>query len=398
MATRVVVQRPFAMRAHRWARTNLFDGAWSALLTVVTVGVLGFVVFATARFVLIDAQWEVVLANRRLIFLGRMTAEDEWRVWPPIWLFAALAGYSLGAWSRVGPRGAAASAAAVLLLFALLAQGSNGVRLAFGVALAVAAYALAHAVLAGGRREAAGRRAVIAGWALLVPLTLAILLGFDGVPTARLGGFLLNVLLAAVGIAAALPIGVMLALGRASTLPAVRVAATAYIEVIRGAPLIAWLFIAWFVLPDFLPPVFNLNRMDLVLRAMLMLSIFTGAYIAEIVRGGLQSVPRGQVEAAQALGLGGFETTLRIVLPQALAAVIPALVSQLISLWKDTTLVSIIGLTDGLGGAEAAVAQREFFGRHSEVLLFAAAVFWVVAATMSRLSARLERRLGVGER
>jgi general L-amino acid transport system permease protein len=191
---------------------------------------------------------------------------------------------------------------------------------------------------------------------------------------------------------------VLLALGRTSTLPVIRTVTTAYIEAIRGAPLIAWLFIAWFVLPDFLPSVFALNRLDLVMRAMLMMSLFSGAYIAEIVRGGLQSVPRGQVEAAEALGLGSVNTLALIVLPQALRAVIPALVSQLISLWKDTTLVSILGLTDGLGGAEAAVAQRQFIGRQPEILLFVAVLFWAVAFTMSRLAQRLEDSLGVGER
>ncbi|MEX2229496.1 MAG: amino acid ABC transporter permease [Dehalococcoidia bacterium] len=398
MVVRVIVQRPWGTRARRWALANLFSNRWNTVLTIVTVAVAGFVVFAVARFVFIDAQWEVVLANRRLIFLGRFPAGEEWRVWPPVWLFLALAGYSVGSWGRVNVRGAVAAALAFALLFLLLVQGENAVRLGIGVVLAVVAYALARRALDGTALAATGRRVAIAGWVLLLPFTLAILVGFGGVPTSRMGGFLLNVLLAAVALEAALPIGILLALGRASSLPAIRTVTTAYIEVVRGAPLIAWLFMAWFVLPDFLPPVFNVNRMDLVLRAMFILSVFTGAYIAEIVRGGLQSLPRGQVEAAQALGMSTFSTTMLIVLPQALRAVIPALVSQMISLWKDTSLVSILGLTDGLGGAEAAVAQREFFGRHSEVLLFAAAVFWVVAITMSRLSARLERRLGIGER
>lgn len=398
MAARIIVQRPWSVRARRWVHANLFSNAWNTVLTIITFVIVGFVAIGVARFVLIDAQWEVVLANRRLIFLGRLPADAEWRVWPPVWALALLGGYSLGAWGRIGMRGAAATALAVVLLFVLLLEGANAVRMGVAVALAVAGYGAAQYALRESAYAATGRRLAIAGWALLLPFTLAMLVAFGGVPTSRLGGFLLNVLLATVALEAALPIGVLLALGRASSLPVVRVVTTAYIEVVRGAPLIAWLFVAWFVLPDFLPPILNLNRMDLVLRAMLMLSIFTGAYIAEIVRGGLQSVSRGQVEAAQALGMSGFDTTLTIVLPQALRAVIPALVSQMISLWKDTSLVSILGLTDGLGGAEAAVAQRAFFGRHSEVLLFAAAVFWVVAATMSQLSARLERRLGVGER
>ncbi|MBM3139621.1 MAG: amino acid ABC transporter permease [Chloroflexi bacterium] len=398
MVTRVVVQRSPALRARRWARSNLFSNAWNALLTLVTLALIGFVAFVLVRFIFIEADWSVVRENRRLIFLGRFPQEHEARIWPPIWLFALLAGGSMGLWGRVNARGAAAIVVSVVLVFALLAHGANGARLGVAVVLAGGAYLLAERGLRGEAAQVRARRAAIAGWALLLPFAVVVLVAFGGAQTSRLGGFLLNILLATVAIEAALPLGVLLALGRASSLPVVRVVTTAYIETVRGAPLIAWLFVAWFVLPDVLPPVFNLDRIDLVLRAMVMLSLFTGAYIAEIVRGGLQSVAPGQVEAAKAVGLGGFDITARIVVPQALRAVIPALVSQLISLWKDTTLVSILGLTDGLGGSEAAVSQREFFGRQREVLLFAAGVFWVVAYAMSRLSLRLERSLGVGER
>jgi general L-amino acid transport system permease protein len=394
---RPIPRRPFAVRARRWARDNLFSGVWNTLLTVVSVALVGYLAYALTRFVFIDADWTVVIDNRRLLFLGRFPRGEEWRIWPPLWAFGALVGLSTGLWSRVGWRGALLFALPAALVFGFLAHGTNAVLLGVAFALAVAGYVL------GGRAAPTPaatplQRAVVAGWALLVPFALATLLVGDGVRPTRWGGFLLNVLLAVVGIEAAIPLGVLFALGRASSLRLVKVAATVYIETIRGAPLIAWLFVAWFVLPDFLPPVANIQRMDLVMRAMLMLSLFTAAYIAEIVRGGLQSIPRGQYEAAEALGLGGFSVTVFIVLPQALRAVIPALVSQLISLWKDTTLVSIIALTDGLGAAESALAQRAFFGRQREVLVFVAAVFWVGAFTMSRLSVRLERSLGVGVR
>jgi general L-amino acid transport system permease protein len=191
---------------------------------------------------------------------------------------------------------------------------------------------------------------------------------------------------------------VLLALGRASSYPAIKVVCTAWIEFVRGAPLVAWLFFGWFVLPHFLPGVLGLNDADLIVRVMIILALFTGAYIAEIVRGGLQSVPRGQVEAAGALGMGTFNVTLFIVLPQALRAVIPALVSQFITLWKDTTLVSILPVIEALSAGEVALAQSEFFGRQQEVLLFIAFLFWVVAMGMSRLSYRLERNLGIGTR
>ena len=402
MATtaRVIPQLPFSFRARRWARANLFSNGANTVLTVVTALVVAYVTYQVLRFVFVTADWRVVVENRRLITVGRMPPGEEWRLWPPIWAFVALAGFSTGLWSRVGLRGALGIALAVGLLFVFLVHGENAVRLGAGLVIAAALYFAGRRLAA--REEspatARARRAAAIGWALLVPFLVTMLLISGGIRTSLWGGFLLNVLLAAVGIEAAIPLGILLALGRTSTLPAIRIVCSVYIEVIRGAPLIAWLFVAWFVLPGFLPPVFDLNKMDLVLRAMLMLSIFTSAYIAEIVRGGLQSIPRGQYEAAQALGLGTFTITTDIVLPQALRAVIPALVSQLISLWKDTSLVSILALTEGLGASQAAVSQREFFGRQREVLLFAAAVFWVVAYAMSRFSLRLEHRLGVGRR
>jgi general L-amino acid transport system permease protein len=168
------------------------------------------------------------------------------------------------------------------------------------------------------------------------------------------------------------------------------------IEFVRAGPLLVWIFMAQFVLPDFLPGF--VGDVDLIVRVIIVLTVFTSAYIAEIVRGGLQSVDRGQVEAAEAVGLGAFTITFWIVLPQALRAVIPAMVSQLISLWKDTSLVAIIGAFDLLRVAQATQSQPEFRGTPHEVFLFAALMFWLVAFTMSRLSRRLEGTLGFGTR
>jgi general L-amino acid transport system permease protein len=194
------------------------------------------------------------------------------------------------------------------------------------------------------------------------------------------------------------PLGVLLALGRRSSLPAVRWVCIAYIELIRGVPLITILFVGAFMLGFFLPA--GMETPSLETRALVAIAIFTSAYVAEIVRGGLQSVPRGQVEAAQALGLSAVKTTRLIVLPQALRAVIPALVGQFISLYKDTSLVFIIGLTEVLAVAEAITKQPDFLaqGLFVETLLFAAFVYWAGSYWMSRESQRLERRLGVGER
>jgi general L-amino acid transport system permease protein len=234
--------------------------------------------------------------------------------------------------------------------------------------------------------------------ALLLPLSVVMLQVGGGVPTSLWSGFMLNVMLATVGIALGFPIGVILALGRASSYPVIRWTATGYIEFVRAGPLVIWLFMARFVLPDFLPPVVGLDEIDIVVRAMLVLAGFTGAYVAEVVRGGLQSLPRGQSQAAQALGLNALQITWLIVLPQALRAVIPALVSQFISLWKDTTLVFALGLTELLGAGKATIAQPDFIGRQREVLAFVALGFWAIAFGMSRLSLRIERTLGLGTR
>jgi general L-amino acid transport system permease protein len=225
-----------------------------------------------------------------------------------------------------------------------------------------------------------------------------IAIGFGGVGLEGLGGLLLTAFLAIGGIVLSFPLGVLLALGRRSNLPAVRVVCVAYIELIRGVPLITLLFMAFFVIGFFVPPGFVAP--SLVTRALIAIVLFTAAYVAEVVRGGLQSVPKEQVEAAQALGLSPYKTTRLIVLPQALRAVIPALVGQFISLFKDTSLVAVIGLIDILGVAEVIRNQPEFLaqGLIAETLLFVSFVYWVGSYSMSRESQRLERRLGVGER
>jgi general L-amino acid transport system permease protein len=209
------------------------------------------------------------------------------------------------------------------------------------------------------------------------------------------GGLLLTILLAVVGILLSFPLGVLLALGRRSALPAVRLLSTAYIELIRAVPLVTILFMADIMLPFFLP---GEIRIDRVTRAMGGITLFSAAYVAENVRGGLQAIPSGQIEAAQALGLSTYRTNLHIVLPQALRSVIPANVGLFISLLKDTTLVAIIGLAELLGIGQAVLAQPASLGAHLEVFAFVGVVFFVICYAMSQASYRLEVALGVGTR
>lgn len=211
-----------------------------------------------------------------------------------------------------------------------------------------------------------------------------------------LGGFNLTILLAVGAIALSFPVGLLLALGRTSTMPIFRLLSVAYIEVVRGVPLITVLFFADKVIPRFLPPWVDVTGET---KALLAITAFSAAYLAENVRGGLQSVSKGQFEAARALGMSTAQMTMLITLPQALKAVIPALVGQTIALFKDTSLVAIIGLADFLRVARDVVPnQPDSLGSVLENLLLAAVVYWVFAFSFSRASLRLEKRLGVGTR
>jgi general L-amino acid transport system permease protein len=202
-----------------------------------------------------------------------------------------------------------------------------------------------------------------------------------------------------VAIVLSFPIGVVLALGRTSTMPIFRLLSTAYIELVRGVPLITWLIVAFIMMPVALPPGIEIGG---IARAIGAMTFFSAAYLAENVRGGLQALSRGQYEASQAMGLTTSQTTAFIVLPQALRAVIPALVGQVIAIFKDTSLVTIVGLADFLHIARVIVPGQtqpfNFLGVMREPILFAAVVYWMFTFTFSRVSQRLEKKLGVGER
>lgn len=233
-------------------------------------------------------------------------------------------------------------------------------------------------------------------WILCFILVLFFIQGFGILPEVRTntwGGLMLTMMLATIAIVFSFPIGVLFALGRASKLPIVRTISVIYIEVIRGVPLITILFMAQIMVPLFLP---GGVTVDNVVRAMVGLVIFNSAYIAENVRGGLQSVPNSQVEASHALGLSTFKTTVFIVLPQALRVTIPSMVGQSISILKDTTLVATVGLLDVLGIGRTVTSNPEFLGTQKEVFIFVALLFWVICFTMSVTSRKLERSLSVG--
>lgn len=215
------------------------------------------------------------------------------------------------------------------------------------------------------------------------------------VPTSRWGGLMLTLVVSLVGIVGSLPIGIVLALGRRSRMPVIKVLSTVFIELWRGVPLITVLFMASVMIPLFLPDGVTFDKL---LRVLIGVTLFSAAYMAEVVRGGLQAIPKGQSEAAAALGLSYWKTMGFIVLPQALKLVIPGIVNTFIGLFKDTTLVLIIGLFDLLGSVQAANTNPKWLGFSTEGYVFAASVFWVFCFSMSRYSQWLERRLHTGHR
>jgi general L-amino acid transport system permease protein len=360
-----------------WLKKNLFSTWYDALLTIGSLAFLYWVLrgvidwaitratfstkpgackeartAATAVGETTGACWSVVFTNIKVFMIGRYPSEEVWRIWGSLVIIAVLAVLTWLVWRSEAMR--------------------------------------------------EKRRWMVIGWLLSLPVITILLRGFSEkgkvlplVATDLWSGVLLTFVLAIVGIVASFPLGVLLALGRRSTLPALRVFSIVYIEAIRGVPLISVLFMSQLLLPIFLPPQM---RFGTVLRALVGMTLFSAAYSAENVRGGLAAIPIGQYEAAKAVGLNDALMMVLIILPQAIQKVIPAIVGQFISLFKDTSLVVIIGLLDLLGVAKAVTGQTDFIGLQKEVYLFAALIYFICSYAMSYGSRRLEVAMGVGER
>lgn len=378
-----------------WVRRNLFSSWFNTLLTLVIGPLVLYVGYRLIRWVFVTADWGVVKANLHLYMVGRFPDEAIGWVWASGFVVVALSGATVGAsalrlsWT---PRKTAMRVvlAALFLVALVYLVESSTVWVLMG-AMTATFFAAVLAGRIGGQRF---RLPLAIGWLLSFPIVVVFLRVFGGVPPQLWGGFVLNLLLAVVAIFLSFPVGILLALGRRSSFPAIRVVSVGFIELIRGVPLVTLLIFGEFVLPLLLPGI-ELAR---IVRAMAMFTIFSSAYVAEIVRGGLQGIPAGQYEAARALGLSTIRMTALIILPQALRSTIPPMISHFISLFKDTSLIAVLGILDLLSVARRAPSNLEFIGRQKEALLSAALLFWVFAFSMSRWSQRLERRLGVGER
>ena len=372
----------------RWLKDNLFNTWYNVLLTCLALVFLFFAFKGFLTWAFTEAEWSVIPANLQLFAVGSYPREQIWRVWNAIYILSALIGLSAGLWGGLVFRFAVALSGvwfiSALLPFELSTRG----WCLGAIAMIAVSFFL-------GRGRAGLRPWILGGWILSFPVIMVLLRGFgeNGVLTSNWGGLLLTLILAVFGIVVSFPLGVFLALCRQSNLPAIRWVSTTYIETVRGVPLITILFMGNVLIPIFMPGL-DINQ---VLRMMIGITFFSAAYMAENVRGGLQGIPSGQHEAAQAVGLNYVQTTSFIVLPQALRSVIPAIVGQFIALFKDTSLVSIIGLIDLLGVAKSVIANPDWLGLQAEVYLFAAVIYFVFCYAMSDASQDIETDLGVGK-
>jgi general L-amino acid transport system permease protein len=381
-----------------WLRKNLFSTWYNALLTFVALWLLYALLRPAIQWTLTEARWGVIEANLTLFMIGQYPRDQLWRIWLAIYMLGGMIGLSWGVW-REAARGFAFIALGASIAFALIGLLLNSdvwINWLIADAILLAFYACGRILPGRGASTAA------LGWLLYFPLVLLLIAGvplipwLSSVPSRLWGGLLLTLMLTIVGNFGALPLGILLALGRRSHLPVVRYFSVGYIELIRGVPLVTILFMANLLVPLFLPV--DVRPPDAVIRVMIGFILFEAAYQAENVRGGLQSMNRGQYEAAQALGLSGTLTMILIILPQALRAVIPALFNSFISLFKDTSLAAIVGLFELLRIGRAVLAQSEWLGTHREIFLFLFIVYWGFSMAFTYGSRRLEEALGVGRR
>ena len=404
-----------------WLRQNLFSSRVNGVVTVGLVVLLAWFVFNLGRWVIVEADWTVIISRAPLYIVGLYPYEGYWRLCICLLLISVLLGMSWRAWPNAARRFAFGFGAVMLFVgvFPHEMAPDHRALLLLNLPAIGLGYVLTSrpAEASPGRLEAitgglstvlervaifsTTRRMVIAAFVALV-LTMILILGIAGVPgldpvnPQDLGGLMINLLLAFFGIVCSLPIGIGLALGRRSSLPILKVACVIFIEVIRGVPLITLLFMSRHILPLTFPEDLNIDRVYL---AGITITIFSSAYMAENVRGGMAAAHPGQAEAARALGLRDWQNTLLITLPQGLRNIIPAIVGQFISLFKDTSLVYFIGMLDLVEMGRVSVqGNQEFIDNGREVYLFIALVFWVFCFSMSFISRRIEGALGVGRR
>jgi general L-amino acid transport system permease protein len=377
-----------------WLKKNLFSTWYNSLLTLTCLALLSWVATSLISWTFTQAKWSVVTANLRLFLVGYYPEVSLWRPWTALGIILGLAGFSGGILSEAGDLFNRSNLIMLTLLAAIcglispLVGVDSSIRLLGMLVFLVLVATLGKKL---GKSLPFLRTWLAAIWVLIFGLVLWLLMGgglLNTVPITSLSGLILTLLVAVISIVLSFPLGVLLALGRQSELPAIRWLATIYIELVRGLPLIGILFMAQIMLPLVLPIDVLIDQ---VWRAIAGYTLFTAAYLAENVRGGLQSVPRGQTEAAKALGLSSPFVITLIILPQALRAVIPTIVGQFISLFKDTSLLVIVSLVDLLGISQSILANPKYAGRAAEIYLFIGLIYWIFCYSMSLASRKLEK-------
>ena len=391
-----------------WMYANLFSSWFNGALTVVSSIVVALAAWFGIGWVATEADWSVIATIGGGFFIGQYNTELAcpgqncfWRPQASMLVVSLLLGMVWGVVGGVTKK----IALAVGIVSAALAFLPYGLE-DMGFDVRILLLANLPAVLAGWAivrytTFVNVSRVVISGIAVFL-LILVLLRGLPGVPgmqpvsVVNWGGLMLNLLLAVAGIVLSLPIGIALALGRRSSLPVVKLMCVAFIEIFRGVPLITLLFMSQVLVPLAFPENFPQNS---VFRAAVIITLFSSAYMAENIRGGLQALSRGQVEAARALGLPKWQATLLIELPQAIRNVIPAIVGQFIALFKDTSLVYIIGMLDVVEIGRAFIqGNPQYLDNARELFIFLSIVFWIFTYSMSYVSGRIERHMGVGVR
>lgn len=402
----------------KWMRENLFDGWLSTVLTVLSLLVIAWAISAIGPWLMnsvwdagslsecrriLDgtsgACWGVIKDRFHQLMLGFYPRHLYWRpISALVLLFVALAPI-LYPW--VPRKLFWFSALYPFLAYFLLWGGSVWFPVSVALGFVVGYGALVAFRSFGTLAATTAAIIVPVLWWLFVAGTFAstlngiMPLGIEGVRSDRFGGFLISLVIGFTGIGLSLPLGILLALGRQSNMVLIKSVCVVFIEFIRGVPLITLLFTAQLLLGYFLPPG---TSFDLILRVVIMVTLFAAAYIAEVVRGGLAALPRGQYEAADALGLDYWKAQRLIVMPQALKIAIPGIVNTFIGLFKDTTLVVFIGLLDPVGLSNAIRASSDWQGIYWELFIFIGAVFFIFCFSMSRYSMYLERRLRTDHR
>ena len=383
------------MSTFNWIKANLLGSKKDILFTILTIYFIYLIGTFFLEFIF-SADWTLVEVNRKILLVGLFPNDQIWRIWTIFSISSILMSSTIGYTYNFNFKNSVFYIVFLTIPILIFTTLDLIVNMLLITLFSCIAYLATNKL----KNTNYGKYIKIIlwiSWGIFLPSILLILTLFGGPKVTLWGGFFVNIILAVIAILAGFPLGIILAIGRASSLPLVKYSSIIFIETFRGAPLIAWLFFAWFVLPNFLPDIFSLDDINLVIRAMIILSLFASAYIAEVIRGGLQSIPKGQKDASRALGIGPLFEMAYIVLPQAIRVVIPTIVSTFIAIFKDTSLVFILGITDVLRiGRLIPEQQQAFYGKSIQTLLVVALLFWIVSIVLSQISRSIEKKLNLG--